>query len=517
MKRQTSYRQKLIELAKIYKLDQVFESGSRLTTYEIELVLLKNKVPLPTRRSYLAHLIINEIIDPIYHSINKTRLDIVESINKFFRRIINNTKRNYFDLIDGINSFFRKIYKGIIYFFFDLYKAIIFNIKNFFSIIFSAIIDGLNSLYNFNVNRKNLDKLVQKAAYASLVLVLVYGGFFLKGYITDNLDSFKISVEIKSDKEQKEEKIVKAPSQKTQDELIKEKEPEKKETAKLQEESTNKKELEKKETAKLQDEYNPNDEYSLNTQTVMNLFEDLEYSLDEVRDIKQVKPIYFTRLPKDLDKIRSVTRKKETFLQIVLPLIVAENEKIENDREYLFKIITDNDSEEKRVWLSKKFREYKVQDNSISELIEKIDIVPTSIALAQAAKESGWGTSRFALEGNAIFGQWTFNGVGIEPLEKDDDKTHKILKFPILRASVKAYITNLNTHPSYKGFREKRQEARDRNKKPSGIDLIDELESYAETGKEYTKILKQIIEQNNLEEFEPVTINNSQKENQLKL
>ncbi|MEK9918324.1 MAG: hypothetical protein VW496_02925, partial [Pelagibacteraceae bacterium] len=243
MKRQTSYRQKLIELAKIYKLDQVFESGSRLTTYEIELVLLKNKVPLPTRRSYLAHLIINEIIDPIYHSINNTRLDIVESINKFFRRIINNTKRNYFNLIDGINSFFRKIYKGIIYFFFDLYKAIIFNIKNFFSIIFTAIIDGLNSLYNFNVNRKNLDKLVQKGAYASLVLVLVYGGFFLKGYITDNLDSFKISVEIKSDKEQKEEKIVKAPSQKTQDELIKEKEPE------------------KKETAKLQDEYNPNDEY----------------------------------------------------------------------------------------------------------------------------------------------------------------------------------------------------------------------------------------------------------------
>ena len=125
--------------------------------------------------------------------------------------------------------------------------------------------------------------------------------------------------------------IVKAPSQKTKDELIKENEPQNKETAKLQEESTNKKELEK-ETAKLQEEYNPSDDYSLNTQTVMNLFEDLEYNLDEVRDIKQVKPIYFTRLPKDLDQIRSVTRKKETFLQIVLPLVVAENEKIENDQ-----------------------------------------------------------------------------------------------------------------------------------------------------------------------------------------
>ena len=137
--------------------------------------------------------------------------------------------------------------------------------------------------------------------------------------------------------------------------------------------------------------------------------------------------------------------------------------------------------------------------------------------MAQAAKESGWGTSRFALEGNAIFGQWTWDGVGIEPLDKSDDQSHKILKFPILRASVKAYITNLNTHPSYKNFREKRLMLRQSNKALSGIDLIHELENYAETGKEYTRILEQIIEQNDLQEFESVVIDDLKSSNQLKL
>ena len=85
-----------------------------------------------------------------------------------------------------------------------------------------------------------------------------------------------------------------------------------------------------------------------------------------------------------------------------------------------------------------------------------MDIIPISIALAQAAKESGWGTSRFALEGNAIFGQWTWTGTGIAPLDRNKEKNHKILRFPILRASVKAYKNNLNTHKGYKEFREKR-------------------------------------------------------------
>ena len=260
-----------------------------------------------------------------------------------------------------------------------------------------------------------------------------------------------------------------------------------------------------------------NDDYSLNTKTVLNLFKDLEYDLDKVRNKKKVKPIYFTRLPKDLDAMKNIKKKTETFLQILLPLIVAENEKIKKDRKYLFKIIKENESEESRRWLNKKYKAYKVSDKNIQKLIEKIDIIPTSIALAQAAKESGWGTSRFALEGNAIYGQWTWNGDGIEPLEKTKDQNHKILKFPLLRASVKAYINNLNTHNGYKRFRAKRAKIRKQNKKLVGVELIHELNNYAQTGKEYTKILEQIINQNDLDELEAVTIDDFKETNQLKL
>ena len=243
----------------------------------------------------------------------------------------------------------------------------------------------------------------------------------------------------------------------------------------------------------------------------------MEYDLDYVRNKKKVKPIYFTRLPKDLGMIKNVKEKKETFLQILLPLVVAENENIKKDREYLLKILKGNESEESKKWLNKKYQAYKVSDRNINELIEKIDIIPTSIALAQAAKESGWGTSRFALEGNAIYGQWTWNGDGIEPLEKTKNQNHKILKFPLLRASVKAYIANLNTHRGYKRFRVKRANLRKQNKKLAGIDLIHELDNYAQTGKEYTKILEQIIKQNDLDELESVKIDDFKDSKELKL
>ena len=128
--------------------------------------------------------------------------------------------------------------------------------------------------------------------------------------------------------------------------------------------------------------------------------------------------------------------------------------------------------------------------------MSRMDIIPTSIALAQAAKESGWGTSRFALEGNAIFGQWTWSGQGIAPLDRESDKNHKILKFPILRASVKAYQNNLNTHKSYKSFRDKRLKLRERNKKISGLELTETLKNYAQTGSEYTKIFYRVLDYN---------------------
>ena len=131
-----------------------------------------------------------------------------------------------------------------------------------------------------------------------------------------------------------------------------------------------------------------------------------------------------------------------------------------------------------------------------------MDEVPTSMAIAQAAKETGWGTSRFALEGNALFGQWTWSGEGIKPAGAEDDTTHKVMKFKVLQASVKAYQRNLNTHSSYREFRSARAELRDNGKNLDSLVLSKHLDKYAETGKEYVKILQQIIRQNKLTDFD---------------
>ena len=132
----------------------------------------------------------------------------------------------------------------------------------------------------------------------------------------------------------------------------------------------------------------------------------------------------------------------------------------------------------------------------------RMDIVPVSIALAQAANESGWGTSRFALEGNALFGQWTWSKKGISPKNKDPNKTHKVLQFQILKASVRAYKNNLNTHAAYAEFREARAKLREIDEKIIGLELTKYLKAYASIGEKYVQILDSIIQNNSLTDFD---------------
>ena len=211
-------------------------------------------------------------------------------------------------------------------------------------------------------------------------------------------------------------------------------------------------------------------------------------------------------------QLKNAKKKKNTFIKIVMPLILDENNKILENRKKLFKILgkSTNSMGEKR-WLKRRFKEYGIKKGDITELKVRMDIIPPSIAIAQAAVESGWGTSRFALEGNAMFGQWTWSKNGIEPTEKSKNQDHKILKFSMLRSSVKAYKNNLNTHRGYREFREKRAELRKNNKKISGLKLVNYLYNYAATGKEYTKILKRTIDQNGLTDFDDATLMNSGK------
>ena len=246
---------------------------------------------------------------------------------------------------------------------------------------------------------------------------------------------------------------------------------------------------------------------SLNAETTLNLFDDLDYDLAGVRAGQKVKPIYLMKLPKDLKTLGDTKMKRELFIKIVLPLILDENQKIMDDRKKLFKILAKNfNTVGEKVWLKRRFREYKIKDQDLSKLKIRMDIIPVSIALAQAANESGWGTSRFALEGNALFGQWTWSKKGISPANKDPDKTHKILQFQILKASVRAYKNNLNTHNAYKEFREVRAQLRQDDKQIVGLDLTKYLKNYAAIGEKYVSILENIIERNSLTDFDKANL-----------
>ena len=246
---------------------------------------------------------------------------------------------------------------------------------------------------------------------------------------------------------------------------------------------------------------------SLNAQTTINLFEDLGYDLKGVRAGQKVKPIYLTKLPKDLKTLGNTNQKRDLFIKILLPLILDENKKIMDDRKKLFKILAKNfNTVGERVWLKRRFKEYKIDDQDLSKLKMRMDIIPVSIAIAQAANESGWGTSRFALEGNALFGQWTWSKKGISPKNKDPNKTHKILQFQILKASVRAYKNNLNTHNAYKEFREVRAQLRQEDKQIVGLDLTKYLKNYASIGEKYVRILEDIIDKNSLTDFDKANL-----------
>ena len=489
MKKKLSYRDKLLELAYIYNVKEVQDyakNRKNLTIGQIELILKKNKIIIP--KEFKTNFFKENFTKPI----SKFKSNIVEfkeekikDKNRFFRRVENYKYDTSRKVNHGLNNIWKAAGNAGVNFL-NVLPKLGTTVVHFFGELFT---DVFNSIYNQQVDKKS----------ARNVIV----GFFLVIGVTT---AVVVGVNTYKNYDFSEKKI------ETKKPEVKVKKETKKPEVKVKKE-TKKPELKVKRN-NVAEVILP--DLNLKTETVIQLFKDVDYDLSKVRSEKLVKPIYFTQFPRDLDNLQSVQLKKETFIKIVLPLIVAENEKILDDREKLRVLIEKKyTSDTEKQWLRQKLLEYKVKRGNLDELLFRMDVIPVSIALAQAAKESGWGTSRFALEGNAIFGQWTWDGQGIAPLERDSGKNHKILKFPILRASVKAYKNNLNTHKSYGKFRDKRKQLRDKNKTITGLALTDTLKNYAQTGSEYTKILNQIITQNQLSDFEPVRLFNSVKQIEL--
>ena len=220
------------------------------------------------------------------------------------------------------------------------------------------------------------------------------------------------------------------------------------------------------------------------------------------------KPIYVTRefikrIPATHVDLPTKSQ-KENFIGIVLPLILAANEEIDQRRSAIMRAASQNNRDSLVTWA----RLYRVKSDGKSledlerELLRRADAVPVSLALAQAAIESGWGTSRFARQGNALFGQWAWQAdAGLKPAEASNSRA-VVRSFPNLFGSVRAYMHNLNTHSSYATFRERRTMLRTRAAGDLGYQLANFMGNYAEIGDVYIGKLQQLIRSNSFGQYE---------------
>lgn len=238
-------------------------------------------------------------------------------------------------------------------------------------------------------------------------------------------------------------------------------------------------------------------------------FRAFDYSLDEVRKSnKPVPRLRLATLPSGLAGLKDAGRRKAVFLALILPMVLEANNQIAVERRRLQHVASTIESGRplpptQQSWLERLAGRYKTEPDRLDVLLTRVDTLPVSLALAQGAIESGWGTSRFAIQGNAIFGQWTTaGGRGMAPEQRKEGMTHKVRAFDRLSESVSAYMLNLNTHRAYRDLRTLRLLARRQGMQPDGATLAAGLEPYSEKGPDYVETLRSIMRVNRLAPFD---------------
>ena len=245
--------------------------------------------------------------------------------------------------------------------------------------------------------------------------------------------------------------------------------------------------------------------------TLSSVFERYDYDLPAIRaGARGVPPIFVQSLPKDWAQLERVERRKGLFVKTVLPLILKANAEIRFERRQLLAIAADSGPDlaeapkEARAWLESLAQRYGLEAPDLEALKTRVDEIPVSLALAQAANESGWGTSRFARKGNALFGQWTWNpDEGIRPKEMRAEKgTYAVKKFDALGDSVAGYMRNLNRGGAYASLRRIRAKLRAADKPLSGPALAGGLLKYSERGQAYINEIRAMIDHNDFTDFD---------------
>lgn len=215
-----------------------------------------------------------------------------------------------------------------------------------------------------------------------------------------------------------------------------------------------------------------------------------------------IPPLLLTKLPEDFAQALQPVERRVLFLRSLLPIVLVENRRLHEQRALAAWLLDGKlpvAGSPMRDWLTRLAKQYRVRGNLEKpavrhKLLLRLDEIPPSLALAQAAIETGWGSSRFALEGNSLYGQWTYDdSKGLEPSQRDEDATHRVASFPDLRASVRAYMRNLNTGSAYHEFRTARAMTRAEAQPLDASELATHLHRYSQRGKDYVADIQQII------------------------
>lgn len=243
------------------------------------------------------------------------------------------------------------------------------------------------------------------------------------------------------------------------------------------------------------------------TSGLQAFFEALEYSWAEID--KGIPPFILVSIPADIDKTATITKKKHSFFMGLLPMVLLANQEVATERSELLQILERNKTRDltsnDRVRIKELLKRYGLRGRPLidhrirSQLLKRIDTIPPALALAQAANESAWGTSRFARLGNNLFGEWTYTpGTGIVPNGRPPGETYEVRKFANLYSSIRSYINNLNRNSAYRTLRNIRHELREKNKEVTGIALAQGLLRYSQRGEEYIGEIQTMIRQNKL-------------------
>ncbi|MEE2996993.1 MAG: glucosaminidase domain-containing protein [Pseudomonadota bacterium] len=246
------------------------------------------------------------------------------------------------------------------------------------------------------------------------------------------------------------------------------------------------------------------------------LLKPIGYELEEALKPAEAPNFFIASLPSNFNNMPRVQQRKVTFIRSTLPLILKVNALIEQERRRIIALrdqvlrgqkLSPKDS----AWLSSTAERYGLEGVDLGELLKRVDIVPPSLAIAQAAEESGWGTSRFAREGNALFGQRAYreHKKGLVPKKRPDGSKFRVRAFDHLIDGVKAYAHNLNSHFAYEAFRDQRAVMRSVTNHIDGYNLAGSLLRYSERGKDYINTIRLIMRVNTLQLFDAPRLGNS--------